>query len=137
MWIFYLSSNFRPVRIFLHQSLHLNKKCLYCKYSCSGTTDLRKHVDRVHLKLRKNKCDHCKASFLSNHDLQNHLKKVHLTDKEVHVCNSCGSAVSSAKGLKTHFKRAHSKIKQCYKCKIHFKSQIDLKNHMNTAHRPM
>jgi len=119
--------------------LHLNREsfsCKYCNYSCLTRDVLKNHVNGIHLKLKKFKCNQCEGTFFNKKKFQHHLDTVHLLNQESYKCNDCGCQFKNARGLKTHSARKkHWKVKECYKCNIHFESQIDLKRHMNSAHQ--
>jgi len=113
--------------------------CDKCNYSCSNSTNMKRHVQLVHLK-KTERCPKCNIEVRQGHvkrhiqrihmnintiscpvcmystylrsNLQNHIKAVHLNVKE--KCEQCGKQVNFG-GLASHVKTVHMKIKK-YKC---------------------
>lgn len=51
-------------------------QCSDCAYNSKKSTDVRKHVERLHMDL-KYYCSHCELTFRSMTDLRSHSKRVH------------------------------------------------------------
>ena len=66
-----------------------SQKCDQCSYACFMKTDLRKHVNRVHLKIsveeKSHTCNQCDYASDTKGDLKNHMTK-HNEDK-FFICN--------------------------------------------------
>ncbi|XP_063983882.1 zinc finger protein 93-like [Diachasmimorpha longicaudata] len=63
-------------------------------YSCH----VRQHRLRVE---RKYGCEECDASFLSSTQLKGHMEDIHVRRRD-YKCNSCGKAFTSSRSLKAH-----------------------------------
>ena len=93
----------------------MKKKCYRCK-DCDAPFNtrkyLKKHVNRVHLKLKPLKklvCNECEASFEHKQHLEHHLNKVHLNVKP-YKCNHCEKAFFIDTHLKAHVKKNHKEL---------------------------
>ena len=51
-------------------------KCDECSFETKYKTELKKHNERIHLRIR-HKCDRCTKDFGSARDLRDHLKRMH------------------------------------------------------------
>ncbi|XP_052815859.1 uncharacterized protein LOC128242639 isoform X4 [Mya arenaria] len=61
-------------------------ECDQCGMFIRGRTNLRSHVQRVHLKLKANQCKICPQAFFTNAALDNHMLTLH-----TRKCDNCES----------------------------------------------
>jgi hypothetical protein len=54
-----------------------NTNEIFCKYSAFERGDLRRHIDRVHEKIKQHQCNICHMSFGKEGNLKTHVKKIH------------------------------------------------------------
>ena len=92
---------------------NLKKTCYKCK-ECDAffekTKYLKKHVNRIHLKMKPLKkfiCDECEAPFEEKKSLEHHMNKVHLNFKP-YECDLCKKAFFIKEHLKRHLKISHT-----------------------------
>lgn len=108
--------------------------CTSCSYIALTGEALRRHVDRIHLKLRKFECDICQKTFVSQPDRKLHMLR-HYKTKPVE-CDECDQRFYSTRELRKH-KWAHSKQKpfKCDDCGVAYAYTESLRKHM-TTHLP-
>ena len=96
--------------------------CDYCDHSSSIKSNLKRHIDVVHLKLKPFKCKTCEECFNRNEYLQRHIDVVHLKLKSSQ-CENCKKIFVNKTALKVHIQSVHLKLKpyQCDRCKRHIK----------------
>ena len=138
-----------------------NSKCAHCEKLFYGKTDMRKHIKRVHDKIKDHICDVCGKCFSTNQDIKAHglvhtgelnfpchicgqrfiskqnliiHTKIH-TGEKPHVCKWCGKTFADESGLKSHI-MTHTTIPEipCEFCGKLFKYKRTLKNHMRRLH---
>ncbi|KAJ6648669.1 Transcriptional repressor CTCF [Pseudolycoriella hygida] len=81
-----------------------NFKCSFCETAVKSIFTLRKHIKRVHLKIRMFECQICKRQFttldgLKNHDLRRHKNSY---DENGFQCRHCDVRFSRSEALKNH-----------------------------------
>ena len=105
--------------------------CGDCEYRCSTSGDLKKHINRVHLKIKNFECGDCEFKFSTNGDLNQHIKAVHLKIKNFE-CEDCEYRCSAKGQLTQHIKAIHLKIKnfECVECPFKCSANYDLKRHI-------
>ena len=112
-------------------------KCDICDKSFSSKSNLKHHIDTIHLKLKSYKCEECGKTFNQKGNLEYHVKTVHLKIKP-YKCEECCKTFGSKQDLKRHIDAVHLKIKpfKCDECGISFATEGNLKTHINQVHHP-
>jgi uncharacterized Zn-finger protein len=79
----HINATFVKNVLVLHQNLKgmykwfmKNYKCDLCKYSFFQHTDLKKHIECVHEKIKPHKCSICKKSFGHKGNLKSHIQMI-------------------------------------------------------------
>jgi len=80
-------------------------KCQYCPKGYAANGDLKKHVQRVHLKTTFHKCLLCFKAFTYKSELVIH-KRTHSTNKE-YKCETCNHYFKHIYMLNDHRKKVH------------------------------
>jgi len=109
--------------------------CESCGKSFSNTSNLKKHIRKVHEGHRAYKCESCGKSFFQKGDLKRHIHTVHEGHRDF-KCESCGKSFSIAQGLSLHISTIHGGEGD-YKCQIcdkSFTQSIYLKQHLVRYH---
>ena len=102
--------------------------------------NLRRHISRVHLKVKDHRCDSCTYSAYSKPELEMHKKSVHLKIKNF-VCNGCPKMFSQSRYLRRHQNTVHLRAKNkisgniCDSCGIRFITINDLTQHKESHHQ--
>uniref|UniRef100_A0A8D8Q6H5 Zinc finger and BTB domain-containing protein 7A n=1 Tax=Cacopsylla melanoneura TaxID=428564 RepID=A0A8D8Q6H5_9HEMI len=84
----------------------LRYKCYQCKYETQFRTDLKKHIMRLHVKLKPYKCSSCKYQAVTQHSLKTHMRR-HTGDKP-YSCGFCPYTASHLRSLYLHLKIKHN-----------------------------
>ena len=112
-------------------------KCDFCQNErfFIARSDLDRHVNRIHLKLKPFECDICKISFAERGCLKSHIKAVHIGERN-HACNYCEKKFVEKNTLLVHINSVHLKLKpfECDQCKKRFISAYNLNLHVRLVH---
>ena len=110
--------------------------CDICHQSYSNPGNLRVHVNSVHKGLKDYQCEYCLVEFISSSQLTKHIKKVHETIRKVIKCDDCGESMINEKSLQLHIKTVHKGLNrnQCEICEQDFKTGLALVEHTNIVH---
>jgi hypothetical protein len=110
--------------LLVHRRIHTGSQPFKCDYkdcgkACSQFSDLKRHINAVHLELKPNPCSFvgCGMMFSGRGDLKRHINAVHFKHKP-HICSfvGCEIAFSHRGNLKSHFKSQHTPEGQaCHK----------------------
>ena len=84
-----------------------NEICEECGCQFFAKEDLKRHIERVHMKVRNHKCDFCQKSFFSIYTRDYHMK-IHTGQKD-YKCRYCNKQFIQKVNRKTHEKKRHSK----------------------------
>ena len=108
----------------------IREKCEFCNKTFSEISVVKKHVERVHRKIKKHKCNSCDKSFYDSKDMKEHFSRLH--DSRIHECEICGNTYNSVKTLKYHQKLSHQKkdIRSKSKCHLCGGIYLGLKSHI-------
>ena len=92
-------------------------KCADCTAMFSSNSQLKRHVDAVHLKIKMFACSQCNLKFSENSNLQTHINGVHLKLKSF-KCIQCDTQFSVNDSLQKHINAVHLKLKpfECIQC---------------------
>ena len=98
---------------------------------------LDRHINVVHLELKKFQCPDCKNKFATKADLKKHVKSSHDEERNVLVtCDFCNEKFRRAY-LKRHiyYKHVDCKLsKTCDKCGKDFKTREIMLKHVRNIH---
>ena len=98
------------------QAIHLNARniiCSFCYERFLNETDLRTHVNNLHNKGNLFECSECKASFPNFTKLVQHKDLIHYNDVKSFQCGNCLKTFSSLENLNLHLNFiCKGKIKQ-------------------------
>lgn len=105
-------------------------KCPHCDLYCSSKNNLKRHVDRVHLNIKKYLCNECGKRFKGRDAFIYHVKRhadPHGRDFECHICNK---QIATEKGLEIHL-RTHTGLKPyvCETCGKGFAQKGNMQSH--------
>ena len=121
------------------KSLHdgVTYACKICQRSYSWKENLNAHMKTTHKigKIKEFKCIPCDLEYSNHTGLRFHKLSKH--DGIQHQCTKCDKTFSLKINLNHHFKRLHEeqlKLIHCILCKKSFKSNGDLKKHIECVH---
>ena len=83
--------------------------CKSCSKMFSSNSNLERHTQAVHEKIRNFKCGECAKEFYNRADLDRHTSAVHALQLDFH-CPHCKKMFNSKHNLKRHAVLMHSKI---------------------------
>ena len=111
------------------------KECPECEKEFNFQSELKRHIEVVHLKVRKYKCDQCGKGFAQKCMLDDHINAVHLKKKE-HQCQSCGYSFARLSQLTRHVSAVHllEKRHECPECGKSFARKDRLRSHVMAVH---
>lgn len=91
--------------------------CTHCAVSVSSSTSLKRHIDRVHLKVRDYSCDFCSYSAFFKHSLEKHIVR-HIPEefRTRFSCVHCDFISISAVNIQLHNKFEHGEVKMTFIC---------------------
>ena len=106
-----------------------------CKKEFCKPSQLKIHVDTVHLKLKPHKCDECGEAFGRKEHLKRHIDTVHLKLKNF-ICKFCDESFGTQSYLNSHIALFHENISifSCKECEEKFTSQYKLDTHHSIEH---
>lgn len=87
------------------KAVHLKEKsyyCNHCEYKTLFKSDLIKHDELVHRKIKKS-CPHCGKQVANLHE---HIRLVHKKEKKF-KCNYCGYMCAKQSDMKKHTRNVH------------------------------
>lgn len=98
------------------------------------TDNIKKHYERIHLKLRHYQCDVCSKSFFAKARLEDHIKSHN--DVKDEECKECGMKFNQKGTLYAHIKVIHENryAKTCEVCGKTFRTKIHFDNHVRSKH---
>ena len=111
--------------------------CTKCGKVYSSTTDLKRHMNSFHLKLKPFKCTKCPAAFTWEGSLQYHIKTLHENNYEEHPCSQCDKVFKLNDSLKHHVLSVHEKQFdfKCEFCGKDWTTQEKLSTHISRIHK--
>ena len=111
--------------------------CTKCGKVYSSTTDLKRHMNSFHLKLKPFKCTKCPAAFTREGSLQYHIKTLHENNYGEHSCSQCDKVFKLNDSLKHHVLSVHEKQFdfKCEFCGKDWTTQEKLSVHISRIHK--
>ncbi|XP_063706898.1 zinc finger protein 596-like [Culicoides brevitarsis] len=108
--------------------------CDLCGKSIRRFVDLRSHIEKTHLRLRKFQCHLCGDNFFASNNLKFHLT-THDKSRPRSKCNICGVLVLD---LKKHFRTSHNDSNPvvCNICGKSLMNEMKLRYHTYKRHPP-
>lgn len=92
-----------------------------CNHCGLIITNWRRHILRVHTRIKNVFCDICPYSTYFKSDLEQHMQ-VHIrqiqNERQKFVCDACGVEFKGRAGLSKHFKAQHMTQERNYQCPI-------------------
>lgn len=91
----------------IEKTPNLEFKCRTCEFQRSKFSDVLRHVEAVHLRLRPFSCTHpsCDKSFPSQYKLRNHM--ISHANTYSHSCEVCHETFKYARNLTEHIQAKH------------------------------
>ena len=113
----------------------IKHECKDCDYKSSTNDNLQKHINLVHLKIKDYECNECDFKSYKKFQVQIHINAVHLKIKSFE-CDDCDHTCSAKRDLEMHIKRIHLKIKsfECKDCDHTSTTKYDLQKHVKAKH---
>ena len=137
---FKVRHNMEEHRLLIHSTPEEREKvkipCEYpdCDYKAMTKTFMKRHVDRMHLKIRRHQCPHCAKPFEAKYSMDQHINGTHLGLKPL-KCDTCDFCTAYTKVLSEHKKTAHGTQRyECPYCNHVAKFRGNLRKHMNNVH---
>ena len=111
------------------------RECPECDRVFTFKSELKRHIEVVHLKIKSHKCDQCGKGFSQKCMLDDHINAVHLKKRE-HQCQDCGSSFARLSQLNRHISAVHllEKTHECPECDKSFARRDRLKSHVMAVH---
>jgi hypothetical protein len=112
--------------------LTLDKKIKAGKCSQCGCNsgDLKRHVESVHLQLKRHQCTQCTYAVYSKSDLVRHTKRVHENIRN-HECDRCDFSSALLRDLNQH---AKMKVLKCTYCEYTAADWSIVSQHVKSVH---
>jgi len=115
--------------------------CRLCGSSFLAQSDLARHVETVHHRLRRWQCPSCQFQGLQKGHLTTHIASVHATERR-YVCPECPPGPTAFRGVtrsavQRHTRRVHQGLRPylCVTCGSSFASTSDLTRHRRRVHQ--
>lgn len=109
----------------------LKHKCCYCSETFLTRFGVKKHQEKVHLKIIEKIVCECGKIFGNKANLKDHKKYKHMG--ALHTCKTCQATFDSQSKLRNHIAGAHTKMEQCTVCGQMI-SEIFIKAHVRRLH---
>ena len=123
---------------------NLKKKCSFCELSFVPSS-LQKHIEAIHLKIKKYKCEICEKSFTQSQTLKNHIKskhpsqfsKIYKEDITYFECDHCSSFFLQKSVLNIHIETVHKNARNyhCKYCSKTFTQLGSINQHLKVVHK--
>ena len=108
--------------------------CNICQKTFYKFSNLKRHKETVHLKIKKYNCEICEQPFHSQADIRKHCQRIH--SKDVIKCDMCPKVVARLY-LKQHMNLVHHGLYgiDCDYCDTSFTSKVGMKKHIKKIHK--
>uniref|UniRef100_A0A182QMN4 Protein krueppel n=1 Tax=Anopheles farauti TaxID=69004 RepID=A0A182QMN4_9DIPT len=122
-----------PSHIAQHTNEPTQHACPYCPVKMTVKSNLKQHIQAVHLKKISKKCKLCDKGFTQNKSYASHMISFHGIGRK-HPCKLCSRVFNFPSGLKDHMNRVHSEVRslECDICGKMFKVKSALATHIRT-----
>ena len=109
--------------------------CDRCEFRTSRKDHLRRHIQRVHDKLKPHECPKCDHKFFSKYHMQIHFKAIHENCKEL-TCPECDFKCNRKDQLNIHLRSKHNdgSVYMCTLCSFRGDTDWELERHMSSTH---
>ena len=110
-------------------------KCDVCGTYFVSNSELKMHINNVHLKMKNHGCPLCPTKFGRKSDIKRHMNSVHYK-KKPNQCNICDEGFSRPDMLGDHLRSVHEEnTHKCDLCEKEFSSIFGLKAHQSSIHK--
>lgn len=125
-----------------HRNLHIKDcsdkvLCPECGRTMRNESDLRRHQQKQHLKIKRFQCESCNFTNFERSAIILH-GKTHLPveSRDLHPCGNCGKVLSTKSTLKYHIESVHENLRShvCNICSKSFSRKAGLTLHQKTVH---
>ena len=112
-------------------------KCEHCPYKTPQIKEMKRHIKRVHEKIRNHVCDKCGYAASQKHHLKSHNESVHNMGDKKFKCEKCPHETTKKSNLKVHIKTVHEKIRDhvCEECGFAALQKRHLAQHIKGVHK--
>ena len=128
-------SHLRIHRFGEHMQVELDRNvfCDQCSFKTYSGSLLKRHMERIHDKVKKYSCKSCDQRFTNQCALTRHRQSVHLMI--MFECDQCDYKAKEKASVKTHKKAIHKGIKFPSKyCDYKGSFKENLTRHISTVH---
>lgn len=96
----------------------------------------KKHIERVHEKVKKFKCDLCEYTSYTHASLQRHIESFH-ENLQSYKCDKCQFSTVYKGNFKTHVKLFHENLQlyKCDKCQFSSVHKGNYTKHLKNTHK--
>ena len=122
-------------------ALELNRKvsnCTQCGHKARDYQHLKRHVEAVHLNVKRFVCNSCDYKSYYEKNIEIHIKSHHKDLNSARSqkldCSDCMSNIEHNKSDVTHSKVTKKALRVCKICKYETKNRTYLKNHRRLVH---
>ena len=115
----------------------LKMPCDYpeCDYKGITKAALKKHIDRVHLKIKNHVCPHCSKGFAAIGPMKEHINGTHLGLKPI-KCPMCDFCTAYTTIANEHKRIVHGNQRfECPFCNHVARYKNNLQKHINSVHK--
>ena len=124
----------------IHSKEFLDTKvlCTECGRTMRNNSDLRRHQQKQHLKIKRFKCESCDfTSFEKSATILHGRTHLSFKNRDFFPCDHCGKVLSTKNTLKYHISSVHKKVKPhiCIVCSKSFSQKSGLTLHQKTVHQ--
>ena len=112
-------------------------KCNHCPYTSLVIQHMKRHIKRVHKKIRDQECDECNYAATDKWILSQHKQNVHKVNDKKFKCETCSYTTSKKYHLKIHVEGVHNKVRNhiCEECGLRVLQKAYLRQHMESVHK--
>ena len=117
----------------MHELGKYGHECQLCDKEFSRTNNLKRHIEQVHMSVKRFKCDQCQFETSAKATIKQHKSSKH--EGITYKCDQCDKKFYDKKLLKHHILIEHDKFRfECSVCHFMCKTTETLKNHIQVEH---